>query len=145
MLYISIHQNGGFMNTVFHRQDIERGQGLVEYALILVLVAVAAVAVLAVLGPTVKEPFCKVVVQFDPNISTCDKVNDNVNDNVSNETSPEEPKGVFNYFKVPSIDENGYAKGFLLQSGNHTSTNGFRDCYDGGTWCIDEECYRPAG
>lgn len=33
----------------------ERGQGLVEYALILVLVAVVVIAVLLVLGPTIKN------------------------------------------------------------------------------------------
>ena len=35
----------------------ERGQGLVEYALILTLVAVVVVGVLVVLGPAVKELF----------------------------------------------------------------------------------------
>jgi pilus assembly protein Flp/PilA len=35
----------------------ERGQGLVEYALILVLVAVAVIGVLLVMGPTIKGLF----------------------------------------------------------------------------------------
>ncbi len=35
----------------------ERGQGLVEYALILVLVAVVVIAVLTVLGPLVANVF----------------------------------------------------------------------------------------
>ena len=35
----------------------ERGQGLVEYALILVLVAVVVIGVLLVMGPTIKELF----------------------------------------------------------------------------------------
>lgn len=38
----------------------ERGQGLVEYALILVLVAVVIIAVLAVLGPVIGNMFSKV-------------------------------------------------------------------------------------
>lgn len=39
----------------------EEGQGLVEYALILVLVAVVVIVVLAVLGPEVGEVFSKIV------------------------------------------------------------------------------------
>jgi pilus assembly protein Flp/PilA len=35
----------------------ERGQGLVEYALILVLVAVVVIAVLLLLGPSIKNIF----------------------------------------------------------------------------------------
>ncbi len=37
----------------------ERGQGLVEYALILVLVAVVVIAVLLVLGPVIGNVFSK--------------------------------------------------------------------------------------
>lgn len=39
----------------------EEGQGLVEYALILVLVAVVVIVVLAALGPVVGEVFSKIV------------------------------------------------------------------------------------
>jgi len=38
----------------------EEGQGLVEYALILVLVAIVVIAVLLLLGPAINEAFCKV-------------------------------------------------------------------------------------
>ena len=38
----------------------ENGQGLVEYALILVLVAVVVIAILAILGPQVANMFSKV-------------------------------------------------------------------------------------
>lgn len=38
----------------------EQGQGLVEYALILVLVAVVVVAILALLGPQIGNIFSKV-------------------------------------------------------------------------------------
>ena len=37
----------------------ENGQGMVEYALILGLIAIAAVVVLVVLGPRIKELFNK--------------------------------------------------------------------------------------
>jgi len=39
----------------------EEGQGLVEYALILILVAVVVIVILAVLGPVVGEVFSKIV------------------------------------------------------------------------------------
>ncbi len=38
----------------------ERGQGLVEYALILVLVAVVVIAALLILGPVVGNVFTKI-------------------------------------------------------------------------------------
>ncbi|MBR7073030.1 MAG: Flp family type IVb pilin [Eubacterium sp.] len=37
----------------------ENGQGMVEYALILGLIAIAAIVVLVVLGPKIKELFSK--------------------------------------------------------------------------------------
>lgn len=39
----------------------EEGQGLVEYALILVLVAVVVIAILTVLGPQVGDVFSQIV------------------------------------------------------------------------------------
>lgn len=39
----------------------EEGQGLVEYALILVLVAVVVIVILSVLGPTVGNVFSELV------------------------------------------------------------------------------------
>jgi pilus assembly protein Flp/PilA len=38
----------------------EKGQGLVEYALILVLVAVVVIAVLMILGPVIGNVFSKI-------------------------------------------------------------------------------------
>lgn len=38
----------------------EKGQGLVEYALILVLVAVVVIAILAILGPAIGKVFSQV-------------------------------------------------------------------------------------
>lgn len=38
----------------------EEGQGLVEYALILVLVAVVVIAILAILGPQIANIFSRV-------------------------------------------------------------------------------------
>jgi pilus assembly protein Flp/PilA len=39
----------------------EKGQGLVEYALILVLVAIVVIAILLVLGPVVGNVFSNIV------------------------------------------------------------------------------------
>ena len=42
----------------------ERGQGLVEYALILVLVAMVVIVVLAVLGPQMGNTFSNIVANI---------------------------------------------------------------------------------
>ena len=39
----------------------ENGQGLVEYALVLVLVAIVVIAILTLLGPQIGEVFSQVV------------------------------------------------------------------------------------
>lgn len=39
----------------------EKGQGLVEYALILVLVAVVVIAILVLLGPTIGNVFSSII------------------------------------------------------------------------------------
>ena len=39
----------------------EKGQGLVEYALILVLVSVVVISILAILGPQVGEVFSRII------------------------------------------------------------------------------------
>jgi len=39
----------------------EKGQGLVEYALILVLVAIVVIVVLAVLGPSIADIFQNII------------------------------------------------------------------------------------
>ena len=39
----------------------EKGQGLVEYALILVLVAIVVIAVLSLLGPAIADIFGEIV------------------------------------------------------------------------------------
>jgi pilus assembly protein Flp/PilA len=39
----------------------EKGQGLVEYALILVLVSVVVIIILAILGPAIGEVFSNIV------------------------------------------------------------------------------------
>lgn len=39
----------------------EKGQGLVEYALILVLVAIVVIVILALLGPAIGEVFSNII------------------------------------------------------------------------------------
>ncbi len=42
----------------------EKGQGLVEYALILVLVAIVVIAILLLLGPVIGNVFSNIVVNL---------------------------------------------------------------------------------
>lgn len=42
----------------------EEGQGLVEYALILVLVAIVVIAILALLGPQISNIFSRITNAF---------------------------------------------------------------------------------
>jgi len=56
-VFFLIHSEGIMKR---HRRD-ERGQGLVEYGMILILVAVVVIVVLAVLGPGVGNLFSNVV------------------------------------------------------------------------------------
>lgn len=42
----------------------EEGQGLVEYALILVLVAVVVIAILTLLGPTIGNVFSSIITRI---------------------------------------------------------------------------------
>lgn len=49
---------------LFKNTDKEEGQGLVEYAMILFLVAVVVVVILVVLGPQVGGIFSKVTSSF---------------------------------------------------------------------------------
>jgi pilus assembly protein Flp/PilA len=44
----------------------EGGQGLVEYALILVLVAIVVIAALTLLGPSIGDIFSYISTQFPP-------------------------------------------------------------------------------
>ena len=48
------------MFSLFSKKKNQKGQGLVEYALILVLVAIVVIAALMILGPSVGNIFSKV-------------------------------------------------------------------------------------
>jgi len=48
------------MSKLFSRKKGQKGQGLVEYALILVLVAVVVIGALTFLGPQVSDVYAKV-------------------------------------------------------------------------------------
>jgi pilus assembly protein Flp/PilA len=53
------------MVSLFRRPN-EEGQGLVEYALILVLVAIVVIGILLLLGPAISEVYCEVVNTMQP-------------------------------------------------------------------------------
>jgi len=50
--------------TVLHHPPSEKGQGLMEYALILVLVAIAVIAILVLLGPSLGNMYSQVTNLF---------------------------------------------------------------------------------
>jgi pilus assembly protein Flp/PilA len=60
---ISLNFAGGII--MLYRPNNEEGQGLVEYALILVLVAVVVIIILAVLGPTIGNVFSSIINSFN--------------------------------------------------------------------------------
>jgi pilus assembly protein Flp/PilA len=49
-----------------HRED---GQALVEYGLVLILVAIAIVAVLVLLGPQIGNVYSKIIVCVPPTVA----------------------------------------------------------------------------
>jgi pilus assembly protein Flp/PilA len=51
---------GGLFRHAYRRARGERGQGMVEYALILVLIAVVVIVLLIVLGNQVANVFCNI-------------------------------------------------------------------------------------
>jgi len=56
------------------RSALEKGQGLVEYALILVLVSVVVIVILSVTGQKITEIFCDITLKIGgqaPNIQAC--------------------------------------------------------------------------
>ncbi len=53
-----LHYSGGIIMLYRPKED---GQGLVEYALILVLVAMVVILVLALLGPTIGNTFSNII------------------------------------------------------------------------------------
>ena len=48
-----------------HRLRTAKGQGLVEYALVLVLVAIVVIAILSLLGPQIGNVFSRIVCGLD--------------------------------------------------------------------------------
>jgi Flp pilus assembly pilin Flp len=54
------------MHKISKHRMRERGQSIVEYALILVLVATVVIVVGIVLGESVKDTYCDVVLSLDP-------------------------------------------------------------------------------
>jgi pilus assembly protein Flp/PilA len=49
-----------WLRSACHRDDDERGQGMVEYALILVLIAIVVIVILQVVGQQVNNVFSNV-------------------------------------------------------------------------------------
>ena len=58
-----------------HR-SLQRGQGLVEYSLILVLVAIVVIGIMSILGTSIRGVYCDALTSLDPNLDppACDGV-----------------------------------------------------------------------
>jgi pilus assembly protein Flp/PilA len=50
----------GWLHAAYRRDDDERGQGMVEYALILMLIAIVVIVVLSVVGQQTNNVFSNV-------------------------------------------------------------------------------------
>ena len=62
----------------------ERGQGLVEYALILVLVATVVIVGLSLVGTSVQDVYCQVVVGLGSSSDQCGTGKPNITNNNGN-------------------------------------------------------------
>ncbi len=51
-------------NSTRQSEDLEVGQGLVEYALIIILVGVVVLAMLFILGPAISNLYQNIIAQF---------------------------------------------------------------------------------
>lgn len=68
MMHTSTHRRG-------KRRVLERGQGLAEYALILVLVAVVTILIVTVLGEQIQQVYCDVLLGLGsaaPEVEACE-------------------------------------------------------------------------
>ncbi|WP_338025774.1 Flp family type IVb pilin [Clostridium rhizosphaerae] len=55
-----------FRNYALTKINNEKGQGMVEYALIIGLVAIVVIAVLVLLGPAISATFQKIIDKLSP-------------------------------------------------------------------------------
>jgi pilus assembly protein Flp/PilA len=63
MLSNMFFQAKWFINKILARQ--EKGQGLIEYALIILLIAVVVIVALAALGPVVRNVFTRISANLE--------------------------------------------------------------------------------
>jgi Flp pilus assembly pilin Flp len=108
----------------------EKGQGLVEYALILVLTTIVVIVMLVVFGQKVKAEYCKVVFSLDPNLDppACDALEVNC---VVTGTPP----GVIRWEGVvnDTMGPNNVSYVQFYVDGNLFNTEGiYRYCFNGG-------------
>ena len=59
--HLGVYQPG---NRSLHTEKFESGQGLVEYALIIILVGVVVISMLFVLGPAISNMYQNIIDQF---------------------------------------------------------------------------------
>ncbi len=59
-----VHSGQKVFGAMFITTGKEKGQGLVEYTLLLVLVALVVIVILAVLGPVIGDVFSNIVLNI---------------------------------------------------------------------------------
>jgi Flp pilus assembly pilin Flp len=59
-------QNAPFTTYQYSKRQLQAGQGLVEYALLLVLVGIVVITSLRLLGEEIRDAFCEIVAELDP-------------------------------------------------------------------------------
>ncbi len=97
----------------------ERGQGLVEYALIVVLVAVVVITILVVLGPGTRNVFCQITAGLGADVSNvCDVVtiSHSTYDSGNNTALL---KATYNGGYDPAVTLTASPGGAMSQEGNH--------------------------
>lgn len=103
-----------------HPRFAARGQGLVEYALLLVLVAIVVLTVLALMGPRVQSIFCQITGSLGQTIShdLCDVVTiTQATYSAGNQTLL--LKATYNGSVDPGVTLTASPGGALAAAGNH--------------------------
>jgi pilus assembly protein Flp/PilA len=94
------------MNFSSSKSKKEKGQGLVEYALILTLVAVVVIAVLMALGPKISGIFSSINNSVSCTTTAC-------------------PKNFGNSYNVSAVTQNGAVSLYCTNEGSGTGYNIF--------------------
>jgi Flp pilus assembly pilin Flp len=122
------------VKKLLKQSSAQSGQGLVEYALVLTLVAVVSIVIVGATGTGVKGVYCKVVDGLNQNTGTCDN-----QDNTPQDQPQEKPKQPTPEPEPIMCDTNGIGEGGLRYYEVYRSTDG------GTSWYYLNWQYWPSG